>query len=673
MVHASPELEYVGIYKKITSASHNLKQGRDDISQQLFEESLDEILAFKARHDSWNPGIINFRVDFIRQNLKELGSPKATNKTSTSSSNSGMDVVQKVENAKDKLDGDRQILNHMKSRVQSLESEKRKLEQKLREALTAAPEKVDPAVIEEARKQIRDLTIENQLLQVQLAESVKKAAEIKPMDNLEQKIQELSDQITILTMEKQGLLLEIKRLKNQKSSDGFELIPTPEEQDQINTLTATVGLVDSQLEELQNEILVSTDRADRLQKELDSISLINETLTQSNISLENQVRTLESKLADLDNLDHYQNHIQALEGSLETKDKEIRRLSEENNILLTKNSDLQETVENLSSINIELTNLVEEKNNQIEQDRSDYEKSLNYYKDELSKIKELNEELAGSLSPTSIADQETLKELENSYAQVQNEVNLLKSQNSRLEDENQLLKKWLAEATVNNRDQTKPSPTQGLTQAQPQPSLPDNNIVKSVPQPSENNVKSNSSNYEHIPPERLKLILEKEKELQKLLEDDPKNLENRNKMTQLLIDKGDYNKARIFVNETIKNNPKASKPLIMKGILEWLSNEYKSAVAALAKAIELDPKNPDAHMYLGTVLSELGYRKAAEESLRRAVRLDPKNPFSHFNLSVAYISQDPPYRALANHHYQKAVQLGHPRNSEIELRIQREP
>jgi Flp pilus assembly protein TadD len=166
-------------------------------------------------------------------------------------------------------------------------------------------------------------------------------------------------------------------------------------------------------------------------------------------------------------------------------------------------------------------------------------------------------------------------------------------------------------------------------------------------------------------------MLRIEKELTSVLNANPRDIEARNRFAALLMDRGEFQKARMFVNETISLFPEESEPMVIKALLERQEKNFDQAVKVLTEAIEINPENPNAHMLLGTVLSELGQRKPAEESLRRAVRLDPVNPLAHFNLSVAYLYQNPPYRALAKYHYNEAIRLGHPRDSEIEIRIQR--
>ena len=52
--------------------------------------------------------------------------------------------------------------------------------------------------------------------------------------------------------------------------------------------------------------------------------------------------------------------------------------------------------------------------------------------------------------------------------------------------------------------------------------------------------------------------------------------------------------------------------------------------------------------------------------MRKAILLDPDYGPAHNNLAVVYINDKPPSAALARWHYQKALDLGQPRNPDLE-------
>lgn len=56
---------------------------------------------------------------------------------------------------------------------------------------------------------------------------------------------------------------------------------------------------------------------------------------------------------------------------------------------------------------------------------------------------------------------------------------------------------------------------------------------------------------------------------------------------------------------------------------------------AYARALELSPRHPDAHVNLGRLLHEAGDAAGAETHYRRALAIDPGNATAAFNLAVA--------------------------------------
>jgi Flp pilus assembly protein TadD len=86
----------------------------------------------------------------------------------------------------------------------------------------------------------------------------------------------------------------------------------------------------------------------------------------------------------------------------------------------------------------------------------------------------------------------------------------------------------------------------------------------------------------------------------------------------------------------------------------------------LSHAVQQDPQNAMAQMYLGIALSEKGQREAAEAALRKAIQLAPNSADAHYNLAFIYAMQKPPFLELARYHYQKSLTNGHARKPEFE-------
>jgi tetratricopeptide (TPR) repeat protein len=94
--------------------------------------------------------------------------------------------------------------------------------------------------------------------------------------------------------------------------------------------------------------------------------------------------------------------------------------------------------------------------------------------------------------------------------------------------------------------------------------------------------------------------------------------------------------------------------------------EDEEAFADLARAVLLDPSNPRAHNYLGIAAGRKGWPEASETELRRAVELDSGYADANFNLAILYLGRKPPLAELARRHYQRALDLGTPKDPSVE-------
>jgi len=101
-----------------------------------------------------------------------------------------------------------------------------------------------------------------------------------------------------------------------------------------------------------------------------------------------------------------------------------------------------------------------------------------------------------------------------------------------------------------------------------------------------------------------------------------------------------------------------------KGLTEDSFNE-------LTRAVALDPRNAEAHNYLGVVLNQKGWGAAGEQEIRRAIEINPQYADAHFNLAVIYAKQRTPDIELAKYHYRKALDLGAPPDPQLEALLKK--
>jgi Flp pilus assembly protein TadD len=102
------------------------------------------------------------------------------------------------------------------------------------------------------------------------------------------------------------------------------------------------------------------------------------------------------------------------------------------------------------------------------------------------------------------------------------------------------------------------------------------------------------------------------------------------------------------------------------GLLKYRQEKYDEALDALSLSASIIPEEARTQYFLGKTLVQKGNRTGAEAALRKAVHLRPGWAEAHFSLAMVYATQQPPFKELAQWHYQKAIASGYPRNLDFE-------
>ena len=102
------------------------------------------------------------------------------------------------------------------------------------------------------------------------------------------------------------------------------------------------------------------------------------------------------------------------------------------------------------------------------------------------------------------------------------------------------------------------------------------------------------------------------------------------------------------------------------GIVYYQEEKFDDAVSALTKSLAINPRNPTAHNYLGITAAQKGWQEAAQKELESAVQLDPKYGDAWYNLAITLATKQPPDKAEAKKAYQKALELGIPKEQTME-------
>lgn len=127
-----------------------------------------------------------------------------------------------------------------------------------------------------------------------------------------------------------------------------------------------------------------------------------------------------------------------------------------------------------------------------------------------------------------------------------------------------------------------------------------------------------------------------------------------------------YPESEKALREAIRIAPNDAFSHSVLGIVLVQQEKYDDAIQVLSRAVALDPNDPKTRNYLGISSSRKGLQEAAEQECRKAVELDDGYGDAHFNLAVIYATQTPPAKELAKRHYNRALELGVPKDEELE-------
>jgi tetratricopeptide (TPR) repeat protein len=159
---------------------------------------------------------------------------------------------------------------------------------------------------------------------------------------------------------------------------------------------------------------------------------------------------------------------------------------------------------------------------------------------------------------------------------------------------------------------------------------------------------------------------EAEKKFQEVLRQDEKNTYTLGHLAAVQIEQNRLGDAEKTINQALGVDPRDPACLFTLGLLKYRQEKYDAALDALSLSASLIPDEPRTQYFLGKTLIEKGNRTAAEAALRKAVQLRPGWSEAHFSLAMVYATQQPPFKELAQWHYQKAIEKGYPRNLEFE-------
>jgi tetratricopeptide (TPR) repeat protein len=112
------------------------------------------------------------------------------------------------------------------------------------------------------------------------------------------------------------------------------------------------------------------------------------------------------------------------------------------------------------------------------------------------------------------------------------------------------------------------------------------------------------------------------------------------------------------IQAAMAQTPNDAFDLTVLGRVKFAEADYDGSLDALERAAKLDSKNAQVENFLGVALAEKGLRTQAETAFRKAIQLDPEYGDAHKNLTIFYLTANPPMVELARWHYEKALAAG---------------
>ena len=163
---------------------------------------------------------------------------------------------------------------------------------------------------------------------------------------------------------------------------------------------------------------------------------------------------------------------------------------------------------------------------------------------------------------------------------------------------------------------------------------------------------------------------ESEEAYRKYLEFRPKSVVCLCNLALVKMATGDHEEAEDLLEKAVAIKSDYGLAYYLMGRNEFAQGNFDVALERLNESIHYDPENARAHNCVGVISSQKGFVNRAEGAFNEAVKIDPKFGDAHFNLAVLYATMDRPDPVKAESHYERAIDLGVPRDTSIEHYLQ---
>jgi len=445
---------------------------------------------------------------------------------------------------------------------------------------------------------------------------------ISPSEEIDSMAQELGDVTTeTLKTRVRELQTELGRVRNQ-------LTDAKTEAAQLRT----------RVQELEDQIKIALEGSPEEQVAM---------MLEENQRLKDQLASTEAMISGMESGEGGQSLLN-LKKQVEKIQGQLELAKQENNALRETNEEYREELESLRS------ELAEFRDND----------ELNSLKEENAVLRDIVNRQLKEQARRDIAKRLALEELEN-----------LAIDSAKLETQLDILGSPLIELSADERALLR-RPTTGLIVGET--GEISTNLDESDPDPM---VMSNYATSPTVPTEfkdvaeEANLLFQQGKfdeaaaKYQLILNSYPESLYGISNIAVVRFQQGRYPAAEEHLRRAVKLAPKDAFSHSILGIVLYQQGKYDEAVQILSRASALDPNDPKTRNYLGIAASQKGWQEAAEQECRKAIELDPQYGDAHFNLAVIYATQNPPAKELSRRHYNRALELGVPRDDQLETLI----
>jgi len=127
------------------------------------------------------------------------------------------------------------------------------------------------------------------------------------------------------------------------------------------------------------------------------------------------------------------------------------------------------------------------------------------------------------------------------------------------------------------------------------------------------------------------------------------------KIAQSLIPQGKLKEASSLLDKILELDDEHAVAYLLFGIINFLSDDYGTALKCFRRALGKEPENTEARHYLAMTLLKIGMTTEAKDELQRIILLDPLHIESRNDLAVLELAAN--QIDLSLQHLNKALEL----------------